>query len=221
MQSDLLKQTYVLQKTKIEKMKSCKGAYKVEVLNKEIIVHPNVFYPATDTKLLINSITPHPEDTCLETFAGTGCIAIFLALNSKEVVATDINPDAIKNIEANIKLYNLENKMKALHADIFPNINKKFDIIALNPPYSDFEANDVVEKALWDKDHKSLHTFFKEARNYLTLKGTIYSTWANFADFDFFIDLVKKYNYTIKQINEITKDMKIYRVFEIKPREIN
>src|SRR3989338_4919637 len=206
MQSNLIQKTYESQKNKIEKMKLCKEPYKVEVFNKEIIVNPNVFYTATDTKLLISSIKPSSEDKCLECFAGTGCIAIFLAQNAKEVVATDINQDAVKNIQENIKLHKLENKMKAVNADVFPQTKEKFDIIAINPPYSDFEAKYVIEKSLFDKDHESLHKFFKEAKNYLNSNGKIYSTWSNFADFDFFINVYKKYNYSIKQINEISKD---------------
>ena len=206
-----------LQVQRIEKMKTCKEKYNVTVFDKEIIVYPNVFYPATDTKLLISSVQPTSTERCLEAFAGTGCIALFLAFTAQEVIATDINPDAIKNIEENSRLYHLTHKLKAIQTDIFPEKQEEFDLIVINPPYSDHEAKDVVEKALWDKDHKSLHKFFKEARNYLAKNGRIYSTWANFADFDLFITLVKKYNYFLKQINETVNDTKIYRVYEITP----
>lgn len=204
------------QSKKANKMKVVNVPYEVEVFGKKIIVFPHVFYPAIDTELLIQSIQIKPNERVLEPFAGTGAISIFLFPNASTIVSTDINPFAVKNMQENIRLHGLEKKVKAIHTDIFPNGEEKFDVIVANPPYSAHEAKNVEEKSMWDKDHETVKRFLEEAKNYLKPNGRIYCSWANFADFEFFEDLAKANQYSIKSINEIKNDWQIFRVYEIK-----
>lgn len=201
---------------RIANMKFAEKPYLVKVLDKDLIVLPNVFYPGKDTILLINTIKTKSTDTILEAFAGSGAIAVFLAQNATKVMATDINSQAVKNIKQNICKYNLDNKIEALQTDIFP-IEGKFDVIVANPPYTDNDAKDAVEKSCWDKNHETVIKFFKSAKNYLSPNGKIYCSWANFADFDFFEELLKENNYSFKQINSLKDEWIEYRVYEIIP----
>lgn len=201
---------------RIAKMKSVEKPYLVKVLDKDIIVLPNVFYPGKDTILLINTIKTKSTDTILEAFAGTGAIAIFLAPNATKVIATDINPEAIKNIEQNIHKYYLDNKIEVLQTDIFPT-EGKFDIIVANPPYTNNNTIDIIEKSCWDKNHETVIKFFKQAKNYLLSGGKIYCSWANFADFNFFEKLLNENKYSFKQINTLKDEWIEYRVYEISP----
>lgn len=212
---DLCQEILNLQTKKLEKMKNCKEPYEVSVLGKNIIVLPEVFYPASDTELLIKTVKPRPGITALEPFSGTGVISIFLAQYAKKVIATDINHAAIENIKANIKKYNLEEKIKVEEIDIFPKGNQKFDLIIINPPYTDNAAKDNIEKATWDKEHTTVKRFFKEAKNYLNPNGKIYTSWANFADFDFIENQFKINNYKFKAIAELKKDIKLYRIYQL------
>lgn len=203
-----------LQQKKLDAMRTCTSPYAVEVLGKIIRVLPKVFYPATDTRLLITTVKVEPHERVLEPFAGTGVIALFLAPYAREVIATDINPEAVKNIQENINLHGLKEKMLAVQADIFPDGEEMFDVIVLNPPYTDREAQDMAEKALWDENHMSVKRFFREAKKYLKPKGRIYSTWSNFADFAFIERLGRTYGYSLKPVAETTKDKKVYRVYQ-------
>jgi HemK-related putative methylase len=202
-----------LQNKKINSMKT-NPSQEINFLGKDIIILPNVFYPATDTELIINTVEIKPEDVVLEPCSGTGIISLFLAEKAKLVVATDINPDAVKNIEVNFKKYNLKN-VKVLNADLFPELDIKYDKIVINPPYTDKEAKDVVEKAFWDKEHSVVKKFFREARNYLNKNGTIYLSWANFADFNFIEKLAEDSGYTALILSELEKGNKSYRVYQI------
>lgn len=216
-EKNLSSATLDLQRKKLDAMRTCSSPYEVEVFGKLIRVLPKVFYPATDTKLLIKTVKIKPHERVLEAFAGTGVIALFLAQYAKEVIATDINPDAVKNIQENIQLHGLNKKMHAVLADIFPDTKEMFDVIVLNPPYTDRKAKDLVEQALWDKDHISVKRFFREAKNYLTSNGRIYSTWSNFADFAFIENLGRTNSYSVALVAETTKDMKLYRVYKFTP----
>lgn len=215
-ENSMLEEVKMQQTKKIEIMKSSKKQYYVNVLGKEIIVLPHVFYPEIDTELLIQSVRPNTNDRILEPFAGTGAIGIFMAQTAQEVIATDINQAAVKNIQENIQLYGLTEKMSATRADIFPSDKKKFDVIIANPPYSDTEAHDEVEKAFWDSGHQTVKRFFQEAKNYLNRNGKIYCSWSNFADFAFIEKLAQINNYNIKKVSEVSKNGKIFRVYEIK-----
>lgn len=201
-----------------EKMRTAEKSYPVTVLDKKIIVFPRVFCPATDTILLIQSARIEETDRVLEPFSGSGAVSVFLANRASSVVATDINPEAVKNINENIRLHGLETKMRVVQADIFPDEKTRFDVIVANPPYTDNEAHDDVEKAFWDKNHQTVRAFFREAKKHLAPDGKIYCSWSNFADFDFFEKMVKANRYSIQPISETSKEWKTYRVYEIKPR---
>lgn len=209
--SEILEQ----QRKKIESMKYCAQAYEISILDRKVTVLPKVFSPATDTVLLINAIKIQSGETVLEACAGTGVISLFAAEKAKNVIATDVNLQAVKNIEENVKKYGLKN-LKAVQADLFPG-RKKFDVIIINPPYTDHGAQDIVEQAFWDKDHCVIKKFFKNARKHLTAKGRIYLTWANFAGFEFIENLAKLNGYFAKKISERKKDDDIiFRAYELK-----
>ncbi len=136
-----------LQTEKIERMKLCKTLYTMDVLGKEIVVFPRVFSPATDTRLLIETLLQRDfirdTDVVLELCAGTGIISLFLAEKAKKVVATDIHPDAVENIKENCRRHNQEGKLSAFNTDLFPNAEQRFDVIVVNPPYTDHIATDI------------------------------------------------------------------------------
>ncbi|MDZ4256216.1 MAG: methyltransferase, partial [archaeon] len=117
------------QRRKATKMNAATAPYFVDFLGKRIMVYPHVFYPEIDTELLAKSARVNPSDRVFEPFAGTGAIAIFLSNQSAAVVATDVNPDAVKNISENIRLHGLEKKARIELANIFPSSNEKFDVI--------------------------------------------------------------------------------------------
>ena len=186
-----------------------------------MIVLPTVFYPATDTILLIETVLNEniitEKSIVLEPCAGTGVISLFLAEKAQRVVATDINKLAIKNIIVNSQKYNLFHKIIAMNADVFPALSLKYDLIVINPPYTDKEAGDDVERAFWDKGHNTVRKLLNEGRTYLSAEGKIYLSWANFADFYFIEHLAAEEGYEIVLKAERVKEEKIYRVYELKP----
>jgi len=200
-----------------QKMELIKKPYYVKVLGKRIIIMPHVFAPQPDTILLIRSVKIKKTDRILEPFAGSGTISIFLAQRASNVVATDINPNAIKNIRKNIQLYKLKNKMKAVRANIFPKKESSFNVIVANPPYTDNKAHNMSQRAFWDDQHKTVKSFFNAARKHLEPNGRIYCSWSNFADFGFFEEMVRSSNYKIRPISNISEKWQVYRVYEITP----
>jgi HemK-related putative methylase len=187
--------------------------YYQEFLGFNLIVHKNVFYPSADTKLLAENIVVNSNDVVLECCAGTGAIALTIANKAKEVYATDISPYCVENIKENTKLFNLN--INVFLCDLFPLIDKKYNVIIINPPYTDNEAKDIIEKSYWDKDHETIKKFLAKARNYLTSTGRIYLSWSNFADFNLIEVLFQKYNYSFNKLAESEYKGNVYRVYEL------
>jgi release factor glutamine methyltransferase len=110
--------------------------------------NPETFIPRKDTELLVEQalkfINKNENDKIivLDIGTGTGNIAITLALNKKNMIvyASDISKGALEIADQNINYYNLQNRVKLFHGELFnPLYNQlndtKADLIISNPPY--------------------------------------------------------------------------------------
>jgi release factor glutamine methyltransferase len=104
-----------------------------------IELHPEVYEPAEDTFLILETIDVHPDDSVLELGTGTGLIALDCARRGAMTVCTDINPFAVsltrRNIERNRQL--LKGPIEVRQGDLFMVLRplERFDVIIFNPPY--------------------------------------------------------------------------------------
>ncbi|MDD1720797.1 MAG: methyltransferase [Euryarchaeota archaeon] len=135
-----------------------------------IDVLPDVYEPADDSYLLLEAACKEvrPTDTVLEVGTGCGLIAKVLAKRARCVIATDINPHAVVNARLN--------GVDAVEADLFGDLNDKFDLIIFNPPYlpagSD-TANDWYAKAVdgGAMGYEVILTFISRVCSHLTPHG--------------------------------------------------
>ncbi|MCX6674633.1 MAG: class I SAM-dependent methyltransferase [Methanothrix sp.] len=91
--------------------------------------HEGVYQPAEDTYLLLRAALAEarPEDMVLEIGCGCGFVSQELAMKVKRIIATDINPHAVRAAKAR--------GIDVVRADLFRGIKGKFDLILFNPPY--------------------------------------------------------------------------------------
>src|SRR3989338_3526424 len=96
----------------------------------------NIYSPAEDSQLVLKHISEYAIGRILDMGTGSGILAKAAARckASREVVAADINPEAIANLQLEIQEHQLR-KLKAVHSDLFSNIDNEFDLIIFNPPY--------------------------------------------------------------------------------------
>jgi methylase of polypeptide subunit release factors len=57
-----------------------------------------------------------------------------------------------------------------------------FDVIICNPPYTQHEVRDTIDRMFWDPHDEMKKTFFKNVGTHLRPAGKIYFGWADFAD---------------------------------------
>lgn len=191
-----------LQRKSIDAVSMRKELYYVEAGGKRIICFPKVNPPHLDSRLLANAVTVRENEVVLDAFSGSGIVAILVAPMAKRVIATDISEHAIRNIEANIREHNLEDKARAIQCDIFPTSDAKFDVVALNPPYTDHAASTIMQRAVWDENHSALIRFFRHVHYHLSTSGRIYISWASFADFDWIETIARDSGFRVRLKSE-------------------
>jgi len=131
----------------------------------------NVYEPAEDTYLLIESLEVERGERVLEIGSGTGIISLHCAKAGAEVTAADISETAVRLTELNSARNSLN--LRALRSDLFENIDGVFDLIVFNPPYL---PGDVPEDARWSGGPTGLEIigrFLRSANEHLSPDGRI------------------------------------------------
>lgn len=143
----------------------------------------NVYDTSMDTALMCGVVKVLPHQTFVEVGCGCGAIAIHLARRAASGVATDINPDAIRNTQHNASKHRVTNL--TLHCtDVLDDVDGRFDVIVCNPPYNAYPANDAVEAMFWDDQNRMKKKFFAQCIKHMKSSTQVYFGWANFVDLD-------------------------------------
>ncbi len=128
----------------------------LEYITKEVSFYGEKFFidfgsliPRPETELLIDEVLKldlPKNPKVAEIGVGSGIISIMLSklLNAK-IVATDINPDALKIAQKNIERFKVDD-IKLVQTSLLDGVDEEFDLIVSNPPYikNDF----IIDKNL-------------------------------------------------------------------------
>ena len=113
-----------------------------------IELHPEVYDPAEDSFLLLESILVDPKDSILELGTGCGLIALACACQGAQVICTDINPYAIqltrRNIERNRHLLKGDIEIRQGNLFLVLKNHERFTVIVFNPPYLPTKKNEKI-----------------------------------------------------------------------------
>jgi methylase of polypeptide subunit release factors len=128
----------------------------------------------------------------LEVGTGCGLTAIFCAYGgAARVVATDINPDAVRCARENVSMLGLERIIDVREGDLFsPVPNERFGLILFNLPFvyqpAEFQP-EGIERAVFDPGYRTQHAFFQEAPQHMVPKGKIIAQMSDAGDLDMFV----------------------------------
>lgn len=161
----------------------------VECCGIQIRANTGVYATSGDSELMVETVKISPTENFLEIGCGTGIISVALAKRASSGIGVDINDLAVENSKFNAESHNVKN-IQFLRSNVFENVNGKFEVIVCNPPYTNHEISDNIDRMYWDPNDEMKRTFFKEVGNFLKENGRIYFGWADFGDID--VDLPLK-----------------------------
>jgi release factor glutamine methyltransferase len=134
------------------------------------------------------------EAIVLDIGTGSGILAIFAANKARKVIATDINPYAIRNTRINCKLNKLSDKIRVHRGKLFSPLKEKVDIILFNPPYFPLQPKTYFEAALYcGRNYRVLRKFLAEARQHLKPQGFIQLSLSSYMNLNLMHKLFKKH----------------------------
>jgi release factor glutamine methyltransferase len=181
-----------IQAGEIAAMQQKTEPYENDVAGLTITVLPNVYPGGIDSELMSAAIGDTSNKTVLDLCTGTGLVALNAAINgAKEVVAIDLNPEAVKNATFNARKFGLP-QIDVREGSLFkPVADEKFDIISFVPPFSNKKPANKTEICFWDEDNATTRRFFEQYKQYVKPGGKVYFAWADFADINLIADLAK------------------------------
>jgi len=158
----------------------------VTVEGRSYSVTPDVFNPKLyiTTSLLASCLRVSRGDRLLDMGTGSGFLAIEAARRACEVVAIDINPEAVRCAEENARVHRVSDRISVLQGDLFTPIaeDELFDVILFNPPYLDGSEKSLFDHAIYDPDKRVVGRFLKEAGSHLVPSGYIAMVYSSIAD---------------------------------------
>jgi len=187
-----------LQKDSLKEM-AARKPYMKNLAGFEYFVLPRVYKGAVDTKLFCESLPVKKGDEVWDIGTGTGLIALQAKKKGASyVLATDLNPEAVKNANKNSKHLDLTIDVKK--ADLFGNIRKRFDIISFNPPFTDQKPTSPYAICFWDDGHATVRRFFKGIQGYLKPKGRAFIGWSSFSGVRKLKKIANEYHFNLKEV---------------------
>ncbi|WP_341764312.1 peptide chain release factor N(5)-glutamine methyltransferase [Candidatus Tisiphia endosymbiont of Beris chalybata] len=184
----------------------------------QFIVNNKVLIPRQDTEILVEAVLNEQnslgvETTILELGTGSGCIAISLLLERRDIkaTATDISQDALVIATHNAKRHNVLTRLSIIHSDWFQNLaEQKCDIIVSNPPYISYNDRRYMspetlkyepKTALFAENNglAAYHIIAQSAKKFLKGQGKIFLE-IGFNQAEMVKEIFSHYHYTFKQL---------------------
>ena len=136
----------------------------------KIYQHKKMIKINTDTQVLGEFIEVYKEDVVLDIGTNTGALLLYANMfKPKKLIGLDINEEALKVCEINMKLHNITN-YELICDNAMTYVGEEVDVIVCNPPY--FKT---------DENNKSNDKYLNLAKHEseFTLEGMIKTAYKN------------------------------------------
>ena len=193
-----------------------------QVDNISLVILPEVFNPvlfrtgeslarAVQTTPLLNETQTH---LVLDLCCGSGIGAIFAARRGARVIATDLNPEAVRCVRLNALLNHFEDKIEARLGDLFePVKDQRFDLILFNPPFYRGKPKDNLDMA-W-RSEKIFERFAAELKDHLTPTGCALIVLSTDGEYQFALDELKKNGFAFSPILQRDFGNEVITVYKV------
>ena len=156
-----------------------------------------IYEPAEDSYLIKKYVKDYSKNKkVFDMGTGSGILAKEALKYSKDVTASDINEECLKNLKG----------IKTIKSDLFENIKKKYDLIIFNPPYLPLDSKEDKESALstsgGKKGYELLEKFINELKFYLNKNGKSLIVFSSLTKKRKIDSILKKNNFKFKLLEE-------------------
>ena len=155
-----------------------------------------IYEPREDSFLLQKYVERYSRGKVLDIGTGSGIQALTAMKKTKEVLAVDIDESSV--------IYAISKGINAIQSNLFQNVNGRFDLIILNPPYLPKDINENKEVARLvsgGKEGKELiEEFFSKVRAYLNENGRILIVFSSLSGD--VLGCIKRNNFDCKKLDE-------------------
>ncbi|HRQ05580.1 MAG TPA: 50S ribosomal protein L3 N(5)-glutamine methyltransferase [Nitrosomonas halophila] len=107
-------------------------------VDERVIIPRSFIAELLETRLSPWIMDPDTVDAALDLCTGSGCLAIVLAhaFENARIDAVDLSKDALEVAQKNVTNYDLSDRIRLIHSDLFSELaGKRYDLIISNPPY--------------------------------------------------------------------------------------
>ena len=195
------------------------GPREMRVLGRSYRISAEVFNPKLfgTSRFMARHIRVRPEDVVLDMGTGSGIQAIVAAETAAQVVAVDINPEAVRCARENVRANGLEAKVSVLEGDLFSplELSRRFNVILFTPPYLEGTLRTPLDHALFDPGKALLRRFFVDARQYLAPDGYVQMVYSSIADPQSALDIAEELGWShvaMAQKRAFGETLLIYRL---------
>jgi release factor glutamine methyltransferase len=126
------------------------------------------------------------SDRVLDMGTGCGINAVLAASKSRDVLAVDVNPSAVRSARTNARRHGVADRITVQESDVFSSAPGVFDLIIFDPPFRWFRPRDLRERASTDEDYRTLRTFFAQAKDHLSDNGRMLMFFGSSGDIAYF-----------------------------------
>ena len=189
-------------------------------LDIELAIPQDVFWPGTWGQFFpLVRDEVKPSDRVLDMGTGSGIVAILAAQRSSDVVAVDLNPQAVEAARANALRNGVADRITFNVSDVFDAVEGSFDLIVFDPPFRWFKARNLLELSTADENYRALTSFMNEVRHHLRPGGRIILNFGSSGDIDYLNHLIDKAGFqkeTLYAKDLETEDLTVtYYVFRL------
>jgi release factor glutamine methyltransferase len=197
-----------------------------------IEIHKEVYDPAEDTFLLLESIDINKNDSVYEIGTGCGIIALYCAKQGANVICSDINPIAVELTKKNylINRFNLNGNLEIRQGNLFSPLIKSedFDVIIFNPPYLPTKKYELVKGSGWfdiaTSGGKSgidiITNFIKDLSLFLKKDGKAYFIFSSLSNKEKLDNIIKKNRFISNIVNKKIFNDETLIVYVLSKKEI-
>ncbi len=160
--------------------------YSVDIMGFHLQIYDRVYPPIGESILLAENLKSpdygiKENEKVLDYGAGSGFQGIVSASLGGIVVATDINPSAVRCSRRNVACNHLEDRIEVRQGKNFEPIllHERFDVVIASLPFEDAKPSDDLEYAVYDPNLQMHKALFSNIQSHLTENGRIFYTYSN------------------------------------------